>query len=184
MEQLRCKACGYIINENKLGDICPACGVPRTAFEPYKENISKKRKMILGLNLHPIAVHFPQAFATLIPPFILLGVAVGQSVGYDLLATVRVVSVLMPLTVAAAIAAGLIDARTRFKKLSTPIIIKKIITGSILLALSILVAAVAIVYGTDYPGRLFLLILSLGCIICEIFLAEIGKTIINAKLPG
>jgi uncharacterized membrane protein len=184
MEQLRCKACGYIINENKLGDICPACGVPRTAFEPYKDNISKKRKMILGLNLHPIAVHFPQAFATLIPPFILLGVAVGQSVGYDLLATVRVVSVLMPLTVAAAIVAGLIDARTRFKKLSTPIIIKKIITGSILLALSILVAAVAIVYGTDYPGRLFLLILSLGCIICEIFLAEIGKTIINAKLPG
>lgn len=184
MEQLRCKACGYIINENKLGDICPACGVPRTAFEPYKDNISKKRKMILGLNLHPIAVHFPQAFATVIPPFILLGVAVGQSVGYDLLATVRVVSVLMPLTVAAAIVAGLIDARTRFKKLSTPIIIKKIITGSILLALSILVAAVAIVYGTDYPGRLFLLILSLGCIICEIFLAEIGKTIINAKLPG
>jgi rubredoxin/uncharacterized membrane protein len=184
MEQLRCKACGFIINEDKLGDICPACGVPRTAFEPYKENISKRRKFILGLDLHPIAVHFPQAFATLIPPFILIGVAVGTSTGYDLLATVRVVSVLLPLTVAAAITAGLIDGRTRFKKLSTPIIKKKIITGSILLILSVCTAAVAIAYGTDYPGRLFLLILSLACIACEIILATLGKTIINAKLPG
>jgi hypothetical protein len=136
------------------------------------------------LDLHPIAVHFPQAFAAIIPPFILLGVAVGQTIGSDLLATVRVVSVLMPLTVAAAITAGLIDGRTRFKKLSTPIIIKKMTTGSILLILSAATAAVAITYGTDYPGRLFLLILSLGCIACEIILATLGKTIINAKLPG
>jgi rubredoxin len=184
MGQLRCKACGYIINENKLRDICPACGVPRTAFEPYKENISKKRKFILGLDLHPIAVHFPQAFAAIIPPFILLGVAVGQTIGFDLLVTVRVVSVLMPFTVAAAITAGLIDGRTRFKKLSTPILIKKIITGSILLILSTATAAVAIAYGTGYPGRLFLLILSMGCIASEIILATMGKTIINAKLPG
>ncbi len=30
---LKCKACDFIINEAKLGDACPACGVPRTAFE-------------------------------------------------------------------------------------------------------------------------------------------------------
>jgi rubredoxin len=184
MEQVRCKACGYIINENKLGDICPACGVPRTAFEPYKENISKKRKLILGLNLHPIAVHFPQAFSTLIPPFILLGVAIGQSIGFDLLITVKVLSIILPLTVGGAIICGLIDGRTRFKKLSTPILIKKIITGSILMILSVAIAAVAVSYGAEYPGRLFLLILSLGCITCEIILAEMGKTLINAKLPG
>jgi uncharacterized membrane protein len=31
-------------------------------FEPYVEKISPKRKRILSLDLHPIAVHFPQAF--------------------------------------------------------------------------------------------------------------------------
>ncbi|OHD63342.1 MAG: hypothetical protein A2176_00070 [Spirochaetes bacterium RBG_13_51_14] len=184
MEQLRCKACGYIINENKLGDICPACGMPRSAFEPYKETLSKKRKMILGLNLHPIALHFPQAFAAVIPPFILLGVAAGPSIGSQLMATVQVLSVILPLTVLAAVGAGLIDGKTRFKKLSTPILVKKIIMGTILLALSGATAGVALAYGTEYPGRLYLLILSIGCIACEITLAQMGKTLINAKMPG
>ncbi|HPL16001.1 MAG TPA: rubrerythrin [Spirochaetota bacterium] len=184
MEQLRCKACGFIINENRLGDICPACGVPRSAFEPYKENISKKRKTILGLNLHPIAVHFPQAFVTIIPPFILLGVAINPVLGHDLLITVKIAAMLMPFTVAAAFICGLIDGKTRFKRLTTPYLKRKISAASVLLVLSAAMAVVAYLYGTEYPGRLILLLLSLGCIACEIFLAEIGKTLISAKLPG
>ncbi len=184
MEQLKCKACGFIINENKLGDICPACGVPRSAFEPYRENISKKRKTILGLNLHPIAVHFPQAFAAIIPPFILLGVAVNPMLGHELLITVKIASLLMPFTVAAAFICGLIDGKTRFKRLTTPYLVKKISVASVLLVLSTAMAIVAFLHGVEYPGRLILLFLSLGCIVCEIFLAEIGKTLLNSKLPG
>ncbi len=184
MEQLRCKACGLIINEKKLGGICPACGVPRSAFEPFRENISNKRKAILGLNLHPIMVHFPQAFAAIIPPFILLGVAVKPMMGHELLVTVKVLALLMPFCVAAAFICGLIDGKTRFKRLTTPYLVKKISAASVLLTLSIAMAVIAQLYGTEYPGRLFLLLLSFGCIACEIFLAEIGKTLINAKLPG
>ncbi len=184
MEQVRCKACGFIIDEKKLGDKCPACGVPRSAFEPHRENISPRRKMILGMNLHPIAVHFPQAFAAIIPPFILLGVAVNPTLGHDLLITVRIASLLMPLSVAAAFLCGLIDGKTRFKRLTTPYLVRKISAASLLLVLSTAMGIIALVYGTEYPGRLFLLFLSLGCIACEIFLAEIGKNLMNAKLPG
>jgi hypothetical protein len=184
MGQVRCRACGYIMAEEKLGDICPACGIPSKAFEPYTETVSKTRLTVLALNLHPIAVHFPQAFAVVIPLFILAGVAAEPSAGLQLLAAARVLSVLLPFTVLGAFACGLVDGRTRFKTFVTPVLVRKMIAGSVLLLLSIAVGAIALLMGTEYPGRLYLLLLSAGCIACEILLAETGKTIMNARLPG
>ena len=184
MELLRCKACGYLIKESKLGDVCPACGVARKFFEPFHENFSKKRRIILGLDLHPIMMHFPQAFTPIIALFILLGVALDPVTGHYLLVTVRVLSVFLPLCVIGAFVCGLIDGKTRFKRLTTPSLVMKMSIGSIFIILSIAMAAVAVRYGTEYPGRLFLLLLSFGCIACQVALAQIGKTLINAKLPG
>lgn len=184
MEQLRCKACGYIINAGKPGDKCPACGLPRTVFEPFRENLSKRRRLILDLNLHPIALHFPQAFAAVIPVFILAGVAIPSSVGSDLLAAARVLSVLLPFAVIAAFASGALDGWNRFKRLTTPALARKIILGSVLLALSVAASLVAVTQGTDYPGRLVLLFLTIGCSLCQFMLAQIGKTLMNAKLQG
>jgi hypothetical protein len=172
------------MNEEKLGEVCPACGVPRVAFEPYTETISKKRARILALNLHPITLHFPQAFAAAIPPFILLGAIAGPVLGHLVMSAVRVLAALLPLTVLAAAACGLIDGRTRFKKLTTPLLVRKMTGAAVLFLLSAAVAAVAVLLGTDYPGRFYLFLLSAACMVCEIYLAEIGKTIMNAKLPG
>ena len=60
---IRCKACGYIMEGGKLGDKCPACGAPKTAFEPYTDPMAAPRRKMLNLQLHPIAVHFPITFA-------------------------------------------------------------------------------------------------------------------------
>ena len=184
METLKCKACGYVVRSDKLKEICPACGVPRTAFEPYKETMSPARKKILDLNLHPITVHFPQAMAVMLPPFLIFTLIFDIRLSAELLITVRVLSVLLPLSVCAAAFCGLIDAKTRFKRLTTPLLIKKIITGSVLAALSTAVAGIAFFMGTDYPARVYLLVLSAACVGCEIILGEIGKTLISAKLPG
>jgi rubredoxin len=184
MGELKCKVCGYITTEKKLGKLCPACGVPRTAFEPYKEKISEKRKFLLGLKLHPIMVHFPQAFAAVIPPFIILTFFIWPVAAFDLLITVKVLAIFMPLTVLAAIICGLIDGRVRFKKLSTPLLKKKIIIGSLLFIFSIGLALGALTNTTSLEGRLCLLVFSLACIACEIILAQMGKTMMNAKLPG
>jgi rubredoxin len=180
---LRCKACGYIIGESKLGEICPACGVPRTAFEPYVENISKRRKFILDLNIHPILVHFPQAYATILPLLIVLGILIAPPLGSDLLAAARVLSYVLPLTVAAAIAGGLIDGFTRFKKLTTPILIKKIVIGLVLFVLSVIIAVLALFDGFQL-SRVYILALSIGCILCEIALGQLGKRLMGARLPG
>jgi rubredoxin len=183
MEMIRCKVCGYIMPEKKLGAVCPACGVPRTAFEPFKDNVSKKRKAILDLNLHPISVHFPQAFSSVIPPFIILAL-IFPSIEGELLTTVRVLSYFIPLTVIPAIAAGILDGSTRFKKITTPLLVKKLITATVLFAFSCILALAAYRFGTDYPGNWLVFILALACIACQVILAEIGKTLMNSKMPG
>ncbi len=187
MEIVRCKACGYISAKNKIGDVCPACGVPKTAFEPYTENISAKRKMILDLNLHPIAVHFPQALAVLIPFLIIMSTAIDiklPELHHELLTTARILSIILPFTVIPAAVCGIIDGKTRFKKITTPILIKKIIAGSLLFLLSTLAALVSLTMWMEYPARIYVLAICTGCILCEIFLGEMGKTLMNARLPG
>ena len=91
---LRCKPCGYIIKEQDLGQVCPACGMPKSAFEPYKENISPKRKFILGLDLHPIAVHFPQAFATILPLILIFNILFTSYYAKELVRVSKFLSVL------------------------------------------------------------------------------------------
>lgn len=183
MKDMICKACGFVIGENNLGEVCPACGVPRTAFEPYVDNVSERRKFILGLNIHPILIHFPQAYATILPLLIVLGILITTPLGADLLSAARVLSYLLPLTVVAAIGAGLIDGFTRFKRLTTIILIKKIIIGLVLFVLSVLIAGLAIFDGLQ-SSKMYILVLSLLCILCEIALGQLGKTLRGARLPG
>ncbi len=184
METLKCKACGYLIRSDKLKDVCPACGVSRTAFGPFKETMSKNRKMILELNLHPMMVHFPQALAVMIPPLIISALFMETRISADLLISARILSVLLPFSVLSAAVFGLIDGKTRFKRLTTPLLKKKIITGAVLFVLSCAVAAIAFFMGTDYPARVYLLVLSVACVGCEILLGKMGNTLICAKLPG
>ena len=63
---IRCKACGFIMDASHLKDVCPACGLPKTVFEPYTKKISSKRKFIIDQHIHPVSVHFPQVFIVVI----------------------------------------------------------------------------------------------------------------------
>jgi rubredoxin len=42
-ELVRCRPCGFVMDADKLGDVCPACGLPRKVFEPYRERVSLNR---------------------------------------------------------------------------------------------------------------------------------------------
>jgi hypothetical protein len=181
---VRCKACGYIMKANKVKDVCPACGLPGKVFEPYRNPLSEKRSRLLDLHLHPILVHFPQAFASIIP-FLLVGALIvpGPFTG-ELFATAFVLVCLLPLTIIPTMLAGLIDAKTRFKSVTTPLIIKKIILGLSLFIFSIIGAVIVILNGINTGTSIWLFITSIACIVCEIALGKIGEGIMEAKLPG
>src|SRR5258708_5792259 len=122
-KMVRCKACGFIMEEGKYG-VCPACGVAEKMFEPYEDKVPANRRAILNWDIHPIIVHFPVGFSFLtfglvVTEIILLQVgSIGRLFG-ALLATLEVVSVLFPVFTLGGFLSGLLDGYYRYKSVTT-----------------------------------------------------------------
>jgi rubredoxin len=179
-ELVRCRPCGYVMEADKLGDVCPACGLPRKVFEPYRERVSLNRLKLLNLDLHPIAIHLSQSLVIAIPILTIL-THFFPGLYPELLKNVLAFSVaLFPFTLGLAIMTGVIDGLTRFKTLKTPLLRVKIIFSLIILTLSIVLFFIA---GNEklYAVTLVVSLLSLGS---GVQLGLWGKKLINVILPG
>jgi hypothetical protein len=165
---------------DKLGDVCPACGLPRKVFEPYRERVSLNRLKLLNLDLHPIAIHLSQSLVIAIPLLIIL-THFFNGLYPELLKNVLTFSVsLFPFTLGLAITTGVIDGLTRFKTLKTPLLRVKIIFSIIILTLSIILSFIT-ANEKLYAITLVLSLLSLGA---GVQLGLWGKKLINVILPG
>jgi uncharacterized membrane protein len=180
---VRCKACGYIMKEGSA-DVCPACGVPGTAFEPYKLTISEKRKKILDLHLHPIIVHFPQAFALFAFALLVGAYLFGNPLKDTLVTTSKVVITLLPFSVFFGFLSGILDGKARFKKLKAPFLKQKIILGSTFIIFSTISAI--FIYFADPSGFTWLIeiFLLLICTALSALLGKTGASLAESKLPG
>jgi hypothetical protein len=179
-ELVRCKPCGYVMEADKLKDVCPACGMPAKAFEPYRERVALNRLFILSLDLHPIAIHLSQTFVILIPLMIF---SLKLFPGFQdemFLNVLRFSLIVFPFTLVAAIATGVLDGLFRFRTLTPPILRLKIILSSIIIVLAALMFFAA---RNDNYGIITIL-LSLGCLFCAVRLGLLGKKLINVILPG
>lgn len=167
-------------------EVCPACGVPAKMFEPYAERISEKRLKILKMDIHPIIVHLPQAFAAFL---VILAAALYIPFSVPLHTmlhdTVVVLAAALPFTVLAAFGAGLIDAKIRFRRVTTPILKRKILAGTLFFVFSAIAAALALLTGIGggfaLAAFLSLQVLSLQC---GAMLGLWGSTLTNAAFPG
>jgi len=130
---IRCKACGYVMNESHLKDLCPACGLPKTVFEPYTKKIAARRKFVIDQHLHPIAVHFPQVFLLLALILPVLALIVNDPVRAEMLIIAKWSILVLPFTVLGGLVTGLVDGKIRFKKITTPLLVNKMIAGVSLL---------------------------------------------------
>jgi rubredoxin len=179
-ELVRCRPCGYVMEAGKLGDVCPACGLPRKVFEPYREKVSLNRLKVLNLDLHPIMIHLSQSLVILIPALIIM-THFFSSFQPEMIKSVLVFSVFVfPFTLVLAIATGVIDGLTRFKTLKTPLLRVKIIFSIIILALSIGI------FITAPKEELYVLtlVLSILSLAAGVQLGLWGKKLINVILPG
>ncbi len=182
---VRCKSCGYVIEANKLGDVCPACGVPRTMLETWTDPVSPKRRRALDLDLHPIVVHFPVAFAAsalVVAVFVLAFPAVlavvAQSLHYVFVAV-------LPLMVIAGLASGLYDGKLRFRRVTTPLLKRKIRLASIFLAFSLAAAVITFVVPMlpTWVRALDVFFLA-NCLVCAVGLGKVGTRLVMALFPG
>jgi hypothetical protein len=179
-ELVRCRPCGFVIDSDKLGDVCPACGMPRKVFEPYRERVSRNRLLLLNFDLHPIAIHLSQALVILIP-FLTIFIKLFNSFYPVLLKDVLVFStVVFPFTLIIAIMTGIVDGLTRFKTLNTPLLLRKILASSVIMILSIMLYFVARYedFGVLTVG------ISFVSLATGIQLGLWGKKLINVILPG
>lgn len=179
-ELVRCKPCGYVMEAGKLKDVCPACGMPAKAFEPYRERVALNRLFVLSLDMHPIAIHLSQTFVILIP-LMIFSTMLFPDFNNDIFTNVLQFSIyIFPLTLIAAIITGVIDGLFRFKTLTPPILRLKIILSSIIIVL----AGTMFFVAKDGNYGLFTIILSLGCLFCAVRLGLLGKHLIDVILPG
>ncbi|NCA85358.1 MAG: rubrerythrin [Clostridia bacterium] len=183
-ELVRCRPCGYVMEADKLGDVCPACGLPRKVFEPYREKVSLNRLMVLNLDLHPIAIHFSQAFVGAIPLLFLFTALFPNFYAEELTTVNLVMIVTLPVMMIVALLSGMIDGYTRFKTFNTPLLIRKIVLSGVITILSGIASVLVIKDGLN-PGNTYIVILLIiGCLACAVTLGLLGKKLLNVILPG
>lgn len=172
------------MEEGALRDVCPACGVPKTAFVEHKFSVSEKRWRILDLHLHPISVHFPETISVFSVPFLLLSLFTSGALSSNLLITTKVLSIIFPLTVLTAIATGIYDGKVRFKKLSPPYLKVKISIGIVLLISSIFTLVVLQIGLNSTILKAAAVLLCLNNLSASVVLGKIGGKLIDSKMPG
>jgi len=179
-ELVRCRPCGYVMKASDLGDVCPACGLPRNVFEPYRERVSPNRLFILALDIHPIAIHLSQTFVALTPMLIIFHYLFPEFQQVIVHSVINFSIFMLPLSLIASTISGVIDGITRFKTLRTPMLKSKIILSSLVLVLSFsqwIIASPDVYHWTN-------LLLSFAILACAVKLGLIGKDLLNVILPG
>lgn len=183
-KKLKCSVCGYIMGGDFPGDECPVCGALRAAFQPYEDRVSSKRRRLLDLHLHSLVVHFPQAFSVFM---LFLSVVLFFLEGFikvEFWATLKVLSIFLPLSAAAAVISGLLDGKTRFKRLSTAILRRKIAAGVFFFILSTGIFLVMNCMGAAIIYHVELVVLNGLCALTSVFLGRNGGRLVGMETPG
>jgi len=172
--------------ESKLKDKCPACGVPSQMFEPYTDPMSERRRRVLDLDLHPIAVHFPISFSVAVLIFSIASIFFGGPIQGFLISTTKILAFFLPLVVVISYVVGVVDGRIRFRRVrQSRILKKKILYASLFLVVSI---GLALSLWLGGLGTVLLnsiaIVLAAASVGFTIVLALLGIQILNAAFPG
>jgi rubredoxin len=184
-ELMRCKSCGYVMEAGKVGEVCPACGVPRKMMESWNDPVSERRRMFLSLDMHPIVDHFSVSFVASAFVLSLVVLILPDFFPGTLTSIFRGFLGVLPLAVIASFVTGLFDARVRFRRTTTPVLTSKKLYGGALFLCSIGAAAIAFLVGPYVPWARAAdaVILSAGVVIA-VRLGRLGQGLLQAIFPG
>lgn len=179
-ELVRCRPCGYVMKASELGDVCPACGLPRSVFEPYRERVSPNRLFILSLDIHPIAIHLSQTFVALTPLLLIFHLIFPNFESEIILAVIQFSVVALPFSLILSFLSGLLDGITRFKTLRTPMLKSKIIFSSLIIILSVL----QLIFFNPATYNWVSIFIGIAALACAVRLGLLGKHLLDVILPG
>ncbi|MBN1547978.1 MAG: hypothetical protein JW902_15105 [Syntrophaceae bacterium] len=171
-QKLICPVCGYVTTEDRLGKVCPACGVKRRVFKPFEDRISEKRRTFLNLKLHPMMVHFPQALPLVVFALLAFSLVVSSPLQANARVAARILMVLLPLAVLAGMIPGVLDGKIRFRRLDVPFLKTKLLVSIIFFAAALALALMVLL--NCGSGIWLYLVLSGLCSMCALVLGNIG----------
>ena len=182
---MRCRSCGYVLQEKELGGICPACGVPRKMFEAWADPVSERRRILLGFDAHPIIDHFTISFAASAFVLSLFVFIFPQVFRQTLTGIVRGLIIVLPFAVISSFLSGLFDGKVRFRRTNTPLLTRKKVLGGLFFLFSAAVAVLTFAVGPfETWVRALNAALLAGCVGCAAALGRIGGTLLTAMFPG
>jgi hypothetical protein len=182
---LRCTSCGYVTAEAGVRGECPACGAPRKSLEPWTDPVSPKRHALLDLNLHPLVIHFTVAFAASAFALSLFALAFPRFLAGLATNVFVVMTAILPLAVLAGWAAGVVDGTIRFRRATTPLLLRKMAMGGSVFVETLAAAVLLLVFGLDPVWVRIVIAILLGVALGAVaMLAKIGAGLAGAKLPG
>jgi hypothetical protein len=184
-ELLRCKSCGYVIEANRVGDVCPACGVARKMMESWKDPVSDHRRMLLWLDIHPVIDHFSVSFAAcafVLALFVLLFPQLFRETATGIM---RGFVGVLPVAVLASFITGLFDGKVRFRRTTTPMLKKKQAVGIVFFVATAAAAVLMYAVGPYVTWvRTVNVVLLAGGVVCAAGLGRIGRGLLSASFPG
>ena len=134
------------------------------------------------MHLHPILVHFPQSLAILSFAFVVLIFLTSGEIQTRLLLIEKILSIALPFTIIAAMAAGVFDAKVRLKNVVSRIRKQKIQLGSFFLVFSG-IAAVLINYEVfSVFGKSVILFLSFLGVVFGAVLGSKGSSLLGVMV--
>ena len=179
----KCTVCGYIVTKGQSKKVCPACGAPAQAFEPYMSKLSGKRESLLSLHLHPIVVHLPMALVFLALIFDIAALLFPNTASDLLTAGIQINTVLLPFGVLAAALFGMMDGRLRFRRLSTKKLRFKMVTSLVFLAVCVTAALVALLVPLSSGALIVLIVLMCAGVVAGGLLGSTGARLICTAVP-
>ena len=174
------------MEESRLGDVCPACGAPKSVFEPYTDPLSERRRKVLDAHIHPIAVHFPTAFAAVLLVLIIASLIFSGNVKHLITDTAKILALLLPFVVIPAFLTGILDGKTRFRRIDkSQVLKKKIVYGTVFFLSAAGLAVVLLVANMETAGSIIgALLLSAVGVGASVVLGLLGMGLINSAFPG
>lgn len=180
----RCKACGYIMETDQIKGVCPACGLSDKVFEPYKLTISEERYKFLALHIHPIILHFPQAFVVTAFGLLVLSLVFTGQMLENIMIITKFNLLFLPLLVILGALSGIKDGKMRFKKVTTPILKYKIMLSVVFLVLSIVAAILVFVLPVNLISKLILIVLTGAASGVAVVLGKAGGKLMDSIMNG
>ncbi len=181
-EYIICRVCGYIETGDKIDQVCPACGFPKTVWMEYKpRKINKTRATLLDLHIHPIVVHFPIVGSILSFGLPVLALLVPYALAYRLFDFTALICIILPLLALGGAVTGYVGGKLRYKTTKAPVLKIKLYISILYFIVTLVQSYIGFHMGVHADNALLVIAIGVVSSACAGYLGKLGSYLFAGK---